>query len=157
MKLLISLFFTMVVCFSVGVAQAQDSVTLTLKTLTKDQMVEDYGLLYSTLINYHPAPFLYTPEGEFERFYQEQVEALPDSLDELEFNIVARKLIALLGCGHTLGKPSDAWYSSLKGQKVLLPFEVRSRENQVFISNTVEGEFDFQIGDEILNMVLLSF
>lgn len=151
MKLLINLF-VLFVFYNFGLATSLDSTTLTLKILTKEQMVEDYGILYSTLKNYHPAPFLYTPESEFERFYQEQVDDFPDSMNELEFHVVARKLIALLRCGHTLGKPSDAWYSSLKGQKVLLPFEIRSRENQVFISNTVDGEFDFEIGDEILNI-----
>ena len=122
------------------------------KILSREQLTQDYSILYSALTNYHPAPFMYTPEAEFKAFYEMQAAAFPDSLSERAFHVLARHLIVQLKCGHTLGKPSDAWYQSLAGKKVLLPFEIRRVGEQVFISNTTEDVTELQINDELLRI-----
>ncbi len=120
--------------------------------LTQAQLMEDYDVLYASLINYHPKPYLYTPEAEFRAFYESQRAALPTSLTELKFHIVARHLIAQVKCGHTFGKPSEAWYNSLNGQKVLLPFEIKRIDGKIYIANTTEEDLPFSTNDELLSL-----
>ena len=122
------------------------------KMLSREQLIRDYSILYATLTNYHPAPFMYTPEAEFKAFYEAQAAAFPDSLSERAFHVRARHLIVQLKCGHTVGKPSDAWYQSLAGKKVLLPFEIKRVGEQVYISNTTEDATELQVNDELLRI-----
>jgi hypothetical protein len=122
------------------------------KMLSREQLIRDYSILYATLTNYHPAPFMYTPETEFKAFYEAQAAAFPDSLSERAFHILVRHLIVQLKCGHTVGKPSDAWYQSLAGKKVLLPFEIKRVGEQVYISNTTEDNNELQVNDELLRI-----
>ncbi|MBC6994772.1 S41 family peptidase [Neolewinella lacunae] len=135
-----------------GMLSAQDPQGPYEKMLTQAQLMEDYDVLYASLINYHPAPFHYTPEAEFRAFYESQREALPDSLTELKFHLVARHLIARVKCGHTFGKPSEAWYNSLKGQKILLPFEIKRAEGKIYIANTTDEDLPFSTNDELLSL-----
>ena len=144
MHKLYKLFLIFVLFSSLTTAYGQSSY------LSKNELMEDYEILYTSLVNYHPRPFLYTSEADLSAYYEAQKSNLPDSLTSLEFHIVARKLIAQIKCGHTFGKPSRAWYKSVSGQKVLLPFDVKIVDEKFYISKTVETDFDFKIGDELL-------
>ncbi len=141
-KLILVFFFLN----SFGKAYSQDTF------LSKIQLIEDYELLYSGLTNYHPSPFLYIPEKELKTFYETQKSNFPDSLTALEFHILARQFIAQIKCGHTFAKPSDAWYASLKGKNVLLPFEIRNNNGRLYIFNTIDEKFEFDIYDELLSI-----
>jgi hypothetical protein len=131
---------------------AQDSLQLNGRTLSKNQLIEDYDILYSTLVNYHAAPYLYINEDELKQYYLEQRESFPDSLTELEFNLIARDLIAKIKCGHTLGKPSDEWYASLKGKSILLPFIIKRIDDKIYFKSTTKDTFDFKVNDELLRL-----
>ncbi|HMS71071.1 MAG TPA: S41 family peptidase [Saprospiraceae bacterium] len=144
------LLIIIVVLFVFSHANAQNSSTLNGKMLTKNQIIEDYDILYSTLVNYHPVPFQYINEEDLKTFYNRQKSQFPESLTELEFNKLSRNLIAKIGCGHTSGKPSDEWFKAVTGQNVLLPFTVQKTDDDVYISGIVDEEFDFQINDKIL-------
>lgn len=120
------------------------------RKLSKNQIIEDYKILYSTLINYHPAPFVYTSESDFYTFFLSQLSAFNDSLTEREFHLIARKLITNLKCGHTYCKPSNEWYNAMSGKNVLLPFNIRRVGNKVFIDNTIDSALEFAPADEIL-------
>jgi hypothetical protein len=114
--------------------------------------MEDYEILYSSLIHYHPVPFMYTSASDFHAFYQRQLALFPDSLSEREFYVVAKKLTALIKCGHTTGTISEQWTTALKGQPVLLPFEIYRVDQSAYIRNTVEDSFDFKPGDQLLSI-----
>jgi len=136
-------FFVMFCCFST-VTFAQ------YKLLSKNQLIEDYEILYASLINYHPVPFLYTADAALQTYFLKQKASLPDSLSDLAFQGDVRKLIAQIKCGHTSAKPSEAWYKAVAGKAVLLPFDVKVLAGRLFIHNTLEGELNYSIGDEIL-------
>ncbi|MDY0101746.1 MAG: S41 family peptidase [Lentimicrobium sp.] len=139
--------FMLLLCqttFSQQLLQAKDRI------LSKDQMIADYKILYTTLINYHPTPFLYTSESDLNAFFSTQLSTFDDSLTEREFHLIARKLIVNLKCGHTFCKPSDEWYSSMAGKNVLLPFNIRRAGNKAFIDNTIDKAIEFVPADEIL-------
>lgn len=122
------------------------------KKLTKEQALEDYKILYDALINYHPVPFFYNSKNDLSKFYDVQKNNMPDNLSELEFVYIARQLTAQLGCGHTFAKPSNDWYFLNKGKSIFLPFEVKNIAGKLYISNTIEDDFEFKINDEILSI-----
>ena len=122
------------------------------KILTKQQAIEDFSILYSSLINYHPNPFLYVAESDFKAYFETQKSNIPDNLSELEFHYLSRQLISQIKCGHTFAKPSKEWYASVFGKNVQLPFSVKYFENRLFISNTIDENFQFNINDELLSI-----
>ena len=136
--------------FSESYAQNQELING--RMLSKRELIEDYEILHSSLINYHPIPFMYTSESEFNAFYQGQLSLFPDSLSEREFYVVAKKLTTLIKCGHTTGNISENWTAALKGQQVLLPFEIYRVDQTAYIRNTVEDSFDFKPGDQLLSI-----
>lgn len=120
--------------------------------LIREQLVEDYSILYSSLVNYHPYPFRYTSEEGFNLFFQNQLSELPDSLSDKEFHLITRELIAELKCGHTYAKPSEEWYNSVAGKNVLLPFDVDIIGGEVYVGSIVNEEFDFSLHDRLLSL-----
>ncbi len=120
------------------------------KRLTKEKALEDYEILYSSLINYHPIPFAFTPESDLNAYYLKQKASLTDGLSEREFYLKAKKLIALLKCGRTSGAIAKGYYEGLAGQGVLLPFAVNRLENELFIKNTLDDHFG--VGDQVLSI-----
>lgn len=141
-----------IITFITQVSYAQNSALVDGSLLTQEELVEDYDLLFSSLTNYHPAPFLFISKEELEAYYLDQRARLHDSISEREFYIIARKLITLLKCGHTTGRISGDWMSALSGNAVLLPFNVYHSDSRVYIKNTVDEQFDFQTGDELLSI-----
>lgn len=128
------------------------AITTIGKSITKQQAIEDINILYTALVNYHPNPYAYIADSTLKAYFLQQTTNLPDTIDELGFHFQCRQLIAQIKCGHTFAKPSDAWYASLKGKNVLLPFDVRIVNQRLFVSNTIDEKFEFKVGDEVLSI-----
>jgi hypothetical protein len=96
-----TIFFTIISVLVQGIAFSQNSTDISNKILTKQQAIEDFSILYSSLINYHPNPFLYVAESDFKTYFETQKSNIPDSLSELEFHYLSRQLISQIKCGHT--------------------------------------------------------
>ncbi|WP_430401610.1 S41 family peptidase [Fluviicola sp.] len=122
------------------------------KMLTKENAIKDFGILHSSLINYHPAPFFYVNEVDFTAFYESQKASITDSLSEMDFLFLCRKLVSQIRCGHTQALPSDNWFASVKGLDNQIPFEMKHVEGKIYISNTVDDSLDFQINDELISV-----
>lgn len=131
---------------------AQNSQLVDGKLLGPKELVEDYDILFSSLTNYHPSPFVFIKEESLEEYYLKQRAFLQDSLSEREFYIIAKKLITMLKCGHTAGNISNGWFNALSGNAVILPFEIYREDSKVFIGNTVDEPFDFKVGDELISI-----
>ncbi len=130
-----------------------DSQNLTLpneKTFTKTQMMGDYEILYSSLINYHPAPFFYTTEKELKSYFESQKASFPETLTEREFFVKAKQLIVMIKCGHISGEISSTWNTNHQDQFLYLPFSIKNFENKVYFSSTIDENFEFSIGEELL-------
>ncbi len=152
MTIIKTTFILLIIVLVQGIAFSQNSTVISDKILTKQQAIEDYDILYSSLVNYHPNPFLYVAENDFKAYYESQKSNISDSLSELEFHYLSRQLISQIKCGHTFAKPSKEWYASLSGKSVLLPFEVKKIENKLFIYNTSGDDYPFKINDELLSI-----
>ncbi len=122
------------------------------KMFAKQKAIEDYDILYSSLINYHPAPFFYVKESDLATFYESQKASITDSLSEIDFLFLCRKLITEIRCGHTQALPSDNWFKSIKGLKNQIPFEVKNIEGRLYISSTIDSTFDFHVNDELISV-----
>lgn len=152
MTIIKTIFFTIIVVLVQGIAFSQNSIIPNDKILTKQQAIEDYNILYSSLINYHPNPFLYIAKNDFKTYYETQKSNIPNSLSELEFHYLSRQLISQLKCGHTFAKPSKEWYASVSGKNVQLPFDVKKIKERLFFSNTTDDDFQFNINDELISI-----
>lgn len=120
--------------------------------LSREQLTEDYGILYHSLINYHPYPFRYISPADFAAFYEAETSDLPDNSTDKDFHLVVRAMIEKIKCGHTYAKPSEAWYKSLAGKNVLLPFEVEIIGDDVYVKSTSEDESKLQVNDQLLSI-----
>jgi len=146
------IFFTIISVLVQGIAFSQNARVTNDKILTKQQAIEDYSILYSSLINYHPNPFLYVAESDFKKYFETQKSNIPDSLSELEFHYISRQLISQIKCGHTSAKPSKEWFALVTGKNVQLPFDVKYFENKLFISNIIDENFQFNSNDELVSI-----
>lgn len=122
------------------------------KMFSKEKTIEDYGILYSSLINYHPAPFFYLKENDLAAFYENQKALITDSLSEMELLFLCRELITKIRCGHTQALPSEDWFKSIRGLKNQIPFEVKNIEGKLYISSTIDSTFDFHVNDELISV-----
>ena len=147
-----TIFITIIYVLFHGITFSQSFTIPSDKILTKQQLIEDYNILYSSLINYHPNPFFYVSQSDLKAYYETQKSNIPDSLSELEFHYLSRQLISQIKCGHTYAMPSKAWYAWVNGKNILLPIDVKNIEGRLFISNTIDGTFPFNINDEILSI-----
>jgi hypothetical protein len=152
MKLLDKILFTFLALLNFENAYSQNSEKVNGKLLAKNQLVEDYSILYASLINYHPTPFLYTNENDLSNYYQTQISAFPDTLSEREFYVMAKKLITLIKCGHTDGTISDRWTKGIANTSSLLPFEVNRIGFKVFIKKKSEEETELEVNSEVLRI-----
>lgn len=152
MTIIKTTFILLIIALVQGIAFSQNSTVISDKILTKQQAIEDFSILYSSLVNYHPNPFLYVAENDFKTYFETQKSNIPDSLSELEFHYLSRQLISQIKCGHTFAKPSNEWYKSVSGKNVQLPFDVKKIENRLFISNAIDDDFQFNIYDELLSI-----
>lgn len=146
------LIFTLGILFILENLYAQDSVVTYNKILTKEQAIEDYKILYSSLINYHPNPFSYVSESDLKENFEVQLSNMPDNLSELELHYISRQLISKIKCGHITAKPSKEWYALIREKNYLLPFEVKIIDKKLFVSNTNKDTFQLDINDEILSI-----
>lgn len=122
------------------------------KMLSKAALIEDYTLLYISLITYHPVPYLFTSETQLKLYYQEQMALFPDSLSELDFLLFARRLVTKIKCGHTFITATEELNKLVFENKPLLPFSINIQGDRILINNTIDSIFEFQIGDEILQV-----
>jgi len=120
------------------------------KILNKEQAKEEYRLAYESLVNYHPYPNMYISETDFQKYYQDEMGLIGDQVTHRDMVIKIRTLVAEMKCGHTLAAPSPEWYQHVRKQKMILPFSLKQIGDKIFIKNTIKGEFEFQIDDEVL-------
>lgn len=120
------------------------------KVYKKHQLQTDYEVLYHTLTQYHPAPFLYTSKEAFLDHYNHTHAHFPDSLTHREFMLSILQLTALLRCGHSSMAFPDSWIDSVAGKPFLLPFDIRVVEGKVVVFSTIADTLDFKPGDELL-------
>ncbi|NJL77243.1 MAG: hypothetical protein HC892_21715 [Saprospiraceae bacterium] len=112
------IFFTIITVLIQGTALSQNLPISNDAILTKQQAIDDYNILYSSLINYHPNPFLYVAENDFKAYFEKQKSNLPDTIDALAFQYICRQLTSQIRCGHTFASisPLKKWIDANKGK-----------------------------------------
>ncbi len=142
-----------VICFFfVDIAIAQKLDVIGEKSLTKEQAQQEWNLVYESLINYHPYPNIYISAADFDNYYRQELESIDDSISYRDMHLKIRRLIVELKCGHTNARPSKAWYDHVSKLDIQLPFSIKQIDGKVYVKNTIDEEFDFQINDEIISI-----
>lgn len=137
--------------FLIAVGQP-NSISFEERYLQKQQLVEDYQLVYQSLTQYHPAPFFYTSQNEFAQFFSATVQNFPDSMTERSFIVAVMQLVAMVKCGHTFMSLPDAYLKSIKGQPYFLPFDAEISNGRLLVSSTIDSLSTIKKGDEILSI-----
>ena len=120
------------------------------RSFSKEQILEDFEVLYSSIQSVHADPFLYTEKERFDQVYDSLKLAIHDNMSEMEFHILVRKLMVHLKCGHSFAKPSDGWYKEFRSKISFIPIMVKKLEDKFYISNVLEGIEGVEIGQEVI-------
>ncbi len=122
------------------------------KYFKKSQLIEDYDLVFQSLVNYHPAPFLYTPEQVLQANFAAVSQNFPDSLSERDFIVAVMQLVAQIKCGHTSMNLPTNYIATIKGKELFLPFDVKISQNKMIVSSTIDTLSQLEKGFEILEI-----
>jgi hypothetical protein len=124
--------------------------------LSEKQISEEYALVYNSLINYHPEPYMYIDSVSLRKYVTERKSVFTSSMSIKDLHIEIRKLIAQIKCGHTYARPSAEWYRAIRENLSLLPFDLDIKNNRAYVKNITEDPLDFDVGDEVLSINKLS-
>ncbi|MDA9774098.1 S41 family peptidase [Saprospiraceae bacterium] len=120
------------------------------KTYSPSQLREDFDILVQSLQDYHPAFYEFTDKPSFDKFIQNAKANLKEEMTEAEFHLEVRKLIAQMGCGHTIALPSVAWYKYQNANPKSLPLMIHLVEDKMYIKYCSSDTSGIYIGKEII-------
>jgi hypothetical protein len=70
----------------------------------------DFAEIKSILINNHPAPYQFSNQEAFEKFYSEELQKINRPMDLGEYFLLAAQLVESIHCGHTwISMPDEYW------------------------------------------------
>lgn len=121
------------------------------RSLTKEQVIEEYNLLYETLINYQAAPFMFTDKTTLDKYVEDTKATFTSGMSEREFHLTVRRLIAQTKCGHSYAKPSVEWYQYVRKNLFLIPFNVYIIGDEIFVKQITE-DVAIKTHDQILSI-----
>lgn len=146
LKLLITLILIAGSLFSFGQSNGSNSQNW----LTPTQLQADFLTFTNSLKEIHPSMYRYTSKNDFEALEKEIGKSLIDSMTDMDFHILLRNYIRLIGCGHTAALPSKEFYALQKIDSKLLPFKVYLIEDKLYIKKSFVQDSILIPGTEIL-------
>ncbi len=109
MKGFVKLLFCFVLCFqTTPVLFAQKPAPVLVKT-APELLREDIALLKKILEANHPSLYWYTPKDSIDLYFQNAINSITDSLDEVQFKNKIAEVISIIRCGHTSVRFSKAY------------------------------------------------
>lgn len=122
------------------------------REFTPQQLRNDFAIVCQSLKEIHPSMYSFITEDSVNRLTQAISTELSHHMTELEFQVVLRKFIRHIRCGHTTARPSAEWYLEQAMDSKLLPFDVIVLDHQLFIKEAYDQEIVLTPGTEILTI-----
>lgn len=119
-------------------------------TLSREQLQKDHLVLIQSLESIHPNLDLFLPSDSFKLFKKELLVGTEQGLSSDEWHVRIREFLRQIGCGHTVAKPSSAWYTYIKNNAKLLPFSVFILDGKAYINEAYDRDSLLQRGTQIL-------
>ncbi|MEM6525562.1 MAG: S41 family peptidase [Bacteroidota bacterium] len=126
---------------------AHQSQSQQVKSLTPNELQEDFKVFRGSLEDFHPGLYWYrTPEEVYQLFDSTQA-TLTGAMTDMEFIRKLAPIVSFIGCGHTWIYPLES------NPEKFLPIEMIIHEKKAYCkSNLSEDSLSIKPGDEILAM-----
>jgi hypothetical protein len=79
------------------------------KKYAPEELRKDYTVFRHVLEAWHPSLYWYTPKDSMNRYFDEGLAAIRDSMTEEEFRVILSHVIAQVDCGHTSVRASKGY------------------------------------------------
>lgn len=90
--------------------------------LTAEQLKSDFQLVADVIQSYHPSCYRFVSQDSMQRSVAAVLADLNAPLSESEFQLVVRRFLTQVHCGHTVAMPSVDWYNRQRGHANFFPF-----------------------------------
>ncbi|HET6245342.1 MAG: peptidase S41 [Bacteroidetes bacterium] len=148
MKYIFPLFFIASVSLGQNIYPTENP--LFIKTLEKDSIINELGILYDLLNTIHPGQFMHTEKAVFDNCYDSLRKSIQTDLTTIEYYCKTSLLLSKIKDGHT-------WVenSTIKKQlqnELVFPFSVYKASDKFIISKSGTEEYNSFIGKTILKI-----
>ncbi len=119
------------------------------KTLTKDQITEDFTVLITTLKNNHPGIYDYQSENDFNQTITSLKAQIPSAKNVLDEYKIMSKLISSVSDAHTY--VMNPYYQNILQEELLFPIIPKVDNNKILIDGERLKSINGYQEEEILN------
>lgn len=120
------------------------------KYIAKDKAIDDLNFMIKTLENVHPDIYHSIRKDSFLIIFNQEVDALPKKVSELEFFKICARLNAHFKTGHT--RPMENLLTSNHLFKNVFPYELKIIDERLFITNDLSIFKSVPIGSEVIEL-----
>lgn len=143
---LIVVLYTQVVYSQVNVTQTKYDVH---ETFSKSIYLEDLSQLVDSIKLYHPQPFEFITEENFDLFVETKKNSISDSTTISEFVWLCKSLMAIVGCGHTSISVENVLALN---PSMFFPMEVFYIDDKLYVTDPLSNKKIINLGDEIISI-----
>lgn len=119
------------------------------KVYSPEQLKSDFDLMVESFLNVHPAPYEFISKDSLDAVRSELRSQLNHEMNELEFQVIVRKYIKEVGCGHTMARPSQTWYTAQKKDSKILPVRHYLVGDELYVKQAFKGDSILKPGTRI--------
>lgn len=119
-----------------------------------EQLKQDIDELEHYIEKFHPDPYRYISKDSLHAFVQYQKNKIDSPLTEIQFRVLAKQIVARIGCGHTDIASSKPYVKAIEHvDRPMFPFNVFVNDSiQMFVLNNLSKDSIIKAGDEILSI-----
>ncbi len=128
------------------------SFAQTEKKYTPEQLQSDFGLMIECFLNIHPASFEFITQDSLKKIENSLRSQLNRDMTEIEFQVILRKYIRHVGCGHTVAMPSKGWYAEQKKKPNILALSYYLVGNELYINKAYRADSILIPGTRIMSI-----
>jgi C-terminal processing protease CtpA/Prc len=143
------LIFIFLLCSIQGFAQTD---TLATKTLSSEQMQQDFNYLRKILTETHPALYRYSSKDFMTRKMDSLYSLVSKPMKFYDFYLVLSDLIANVRCAHTYIIPTKKFESFYLNQIKTFPMMIFFKEGKYFVTVNGSQMTTIEPGDELLSI-----
>lgn len=102
-------------------------------TLSPEQQKSDFRIMVDAIGKHHPSAYRFVSHDSMQRSASSVLTELNEPMSEREFQLVVRRFITQVHCGHTVAMPSVDWYKRQRGNVNLFPFNPLVAGNGLYL------------------------
>ena len=119
---------------------------------SKKELIKDLKRIKSYALEEHPALLPESAKSRFKEAYENSFSLINDSLNLIDFYIIARKLVGEINCGHTRLHLPQGYWTKLTETNKHFPFKIYYADNKMFVKEDYSGIELIPPGSEILSI-----